>query len=188
MKKISLASLILASGLVVAACGINEEVKEDKPVENQNTQKPAYTYAVNDILDKVKAAYGSSYLPNVSMDETMVAETFNLDMSLVEDYVAEMPMIGFHPDRVLIVKAKDGKIKQVVEQLNAAREQMINDTMTYPANIEKIQSAKVVSKDNYAAFFLVGSSENMAEDPEERLKFAENEVQKAVAAFNEMFK
>lgn len=302
MKKVSLASLILASGLVVAACGtgedakseqvkdapkeeIKEEIKdekeevvvedkevidavedekeepkvEEKPVEkpttttnkNQSTQEkpaqtqptqkpstnqsgqansgnspsggnssstgnsgavvggqgssntgsgntstetkpendqPSYTFTPDSILSKVKAAYGSNYLPNMAMDKTMVAETFKLDMSLVDAFVAEQPMIGFHPDRVLIVKAKEGKVNQVVAQLEATRKQMIADAMTYPANMEKLQSTKVVHKDNYAAFFMVGSSENMAEDPEERLHFAETEVQKAVSAFYSMFK
>ena len=298
MKKVSLASLILASGLVVAACGtgesakseqvkdapkeeIKEEIKdekedvvvedkevidavedekeepkvEEKPVEkpvekpttntntntnkNQSTQEkpaqtqptqkpstnqsgqansgnsgavgggqgssntgsgntstetkpenaqPSYTFTPDSILSKVKAAYGSNYLPNMAMDKTMVAETFKLDMSLVDAFVAEQPMIGFHPDRVLIVKAKQGKVNQVVAQLEATRKQMIADAMTYPANMEKLQSTKVVHKDNYAAFFMVGSSENMSEDPEERLNFAETEVQKAVSAFYSMFK
>ena len=121
------------------------------------------------------------------LDATMVSETFNVDLSLVEDFVSEMPMIGFHPDKVLIVKAKEGKIKEVVAQLEAARKDMIANTINYPANAEKIKSIKVVSKDNYAAFFLLGSAENNSEDPEERLKFAETEVQKAVTAFNGMF-
>ena len=157
-----------------------------KPNVEQD-KKPAYTYTAQSILNKVKAAYGSSYLPNMPLDATMVSETFNVDLSLVEDFVSEMPMIGFHPDKVLIVKAKEGKIKEVVAQLEAARKDMIANTINYPANAEKIKSIKVVSKDNYAAFFLLGSSENNSEDPEERLKFAETEVQKAVAAFNGMF-
>ena len=157
-----------------------------KPNVEQD-KKPAYTYTAQSILNKVKAVYGSSYLPNMPLDATMVSETFNVDLSLVEDFVSEMPMIGFHPDKVLIVKAKEGKIKEVVAQLEAARKDMIANTINYPANAEKIKSIKVVSKDNYAAFFLLGSAENNSEDPEERLKFAETEVQKAVAAFNGMF-
>ena len=98
-------------------------------------------------------------------------------------------MIGFHPDKVLIVKAKEGKIKEVVAQLEAARKDMIENTLNYPANAEKIQAAKVVSKDNYAAFFILGTPVDMdEEDPDKRIKFAEAEVQKAVATFNGMFK
>ena len=193
MKKVSLASLILACGLIATGCGSddNKENTNDtgNNVEQSQTENAEnYDISVTAILDKVKAAFGEDYLPNMPIEEEMVKETFKLDLGLVEEYVAEMPMIGFHPDKVLIVKAKEGKIDEVVAQLEAAKTEMVENGINYPANLEKVQATKVVSKGNYAAFFMVGSSNNMSEDPEERLKFAEDEVQKAVTAFNSMFK
>ena len=194
MKKVSLASLILACGLIATGCGgdDNKETTNDTTgnnVEQSQTENAEnYDISVTAILDKVKAAFGEDYLPNMPIEEEMVKEIFKLDLGLVEEYVAEMPMIGFHPDKVLIVKAKEGKIDEVVAQLEAAKTEMVENGINYPANLEKVQSTKVVSKGNYAAFFMVGSSNNMSEDPEERLKFAEDEVQKAVTAFNSMFK
>ncbi len=192
-KKVSLASLILAFGLIATGCGDDKQENTnnsagDNVEQNQvdNTENGDIT--VVSILDKIKAAYGEEYLPNTPITEEMLQEMFKLDLGLVEDYAAEMPMIGFHPDRVIILKAKEGKVDELVAQLEAARTEMIGNGMTYPANIEKIQSAKVVSKGDYVAFLLVGSAENMSEDEEERLKFAEAEVQKAVEAFNSAFK
>lgn len=177
------------SGAVVGGQGSSNTSSGNTSTEAKpENDQPSYTFTPNNILSKVKASYGSSYLPNMAMDNTMVAETFKLDLSLVDAFAAEQPMIGFHPDRVLIVKAKEGKVNQVVAQLEATRKQMIADAVTYPSNMEKLQSTKVVHKDNYAAFFMVGSAENMAEDPQERLTFAETEVQKAVSAFYSMFK
>ena len=194
MKKVSLASLILACGLIATGCG-GDDNKENtnnptgNNVEQSQTENAEnYDISVTAILDKVKAAFGEDYLPNMPIEEEMVKETFKLDLGLVEEYVAEMPMNSFHPDKVLIVKAKEGKIDEVVAQLEATKTEMIENGTFYPANLEKVQSIKVVSKGNYAAFFMVGSSNNMSEDPEERLKFAEDEVQKAVTAFNSMFK
>lgn len=188
-KKVSLASLILACGLIATGCGDDQTENTNSSTENniEQSQTENIDISVASILDKIKAAYGEDYLPNMPIEEEMLKETFKLDLELVEEYVAEMPMIGFHPDKVLIVKAKDGKIDDVVAQLEAARTEIIENGMTYPANMEKLQSSKVVSKGNYAAFLMVGSSNNMSEDPEERLKFAEDEVQKAVTAFNSMF-
>lgn len=191
-KKVSLASLILACGIIATGCGDDNTENTNEPAENnveqtQTENKENSDINLASILEQIKAAYGEDYLPNTPLDEEMVKQTFNLDLELVEEFVAEMPMIGFHPDKVLIVKAKEGKIDDVVAQLEAARTELIENSMTYPANIEKIQSTKVVSNDNYAAFLLVGSSENMLEDEEERLKFAEDEVQKAVTAFDSMF-
>ena len=194
MKKVSLASLILACGLIATGCGgdDNKETTNDTTgnnVEQSQTENAEnYDISVTAILDKVKAAFGEDYLPNMPIEEEMVKETFKLDLGLVEEYVAEMPMNSFHPDKVLIVKAKEGKIDEVVAQLEATKTEMIENGTFYPANLEKVQSIKVVSKGDYAAFFMVGSSNNMSEDPEERLKFAEDEVQKAVTAFNSMFK
>ena len=193
MKKVSLASLILACGLIATGCGgdDNKETTNDTTgnnVEQSQTENAEnYDISVTAILDKVKAAFGEDYLPNMPIEEEMVKETFKLDLGLVEEYVAEMPMNSFHPDKVLIVKAKEGKIDEVVAQLEATKTEMIENGTFYPANLEKVQSIKVVSKGDYAAFFMVGSSNNMSEDPEERLKFAEDEVQKAVTAFNSMF-
>jgi len=191
-KKVSLASLILACGIIATGCGdgntenTNESAGNNvEQTQSENTENKDVSLA--SILEQIKAAYGENYLPNTPLDEEMVKETFKLDLELVEEFVAEMPMIGFHPDKVLIVKAKEGKIEDVVAQLEAARTELIENSMTYPANIEKIQSTKVVSNGNYAAFLLVGSSENMLEDEAERLKFAEDEVQKAVTAFDSMF-
>ena len=191
-KKVSLASLILACGIIATGCGDDKTENTNEPVDNNVEQTESEStenseISVASILDKIKAAYGEDYLPNVPLDEEMVKETFKLDLGLVEEYVAEMPMIGVHPDKVLIVKAKDGKVEDVVAQLEAARTDMIENGLHYPMNLEKVQSAKVVSKGNYAAFLLVGSANNMSDDEEERLKFAEDEVQKAVTAFNSMF-
>ena len=193
MKKVSLASLILACGLIATGCGgddnkDNANNPAENNIENQTENVEKNEISVTSILDKVKAAYGEDYLPNTPIEEEMIKETFKLDLGLVDEYAAEMPMIGFHPDKVLIVKAKEGKIDEVVAQLEAARTEMVENGLNYPANLEKVQSTKVVSKGNYAAFFMVGSANNMSEDPEERLNFAEEEVQKAVTAFNSMFK
>ena len=191
-KKVSLASLILACGIIATGCGDDKTENTNEPVDNNVEQTESESTENSEIspasiLEKIKAAYGEDYLPNVPLDEEMVKETFKLDLGLVEEYVAEMPMIGAHPDKVLIVKAKDGKVEDVVAQLEAARTDMIENGLHYPMNLEKVQSAKVVSKGNYAAFLLVGSANNMSDDEEERLKFAEDEVQKAVTAFNSMF-
>ena len=128
-----------------------------------------------------------NYLAKKAKTAPLTADELQEQKQLREEYVAEMPMIGAHPDKVLIVKAKDGKVEDVVAQLEAARTDMIENGLHYPMNLEKVQSAKVVSKGNYAAFLLVGSANNMSDDEEERLKFAEDEVQKAVTAFNSMF-
>lgn len=173
---------------MLLAAGCSNESNEENNSGKEQVEQKVYNYSAAEILEKVKAAYGEDYLPNMPLDETMVSDTYGIDMADVEDFVAEMPMISTHPDMVLIVKAKEGKIDAVVEKLEAKKKAVVEDTLVYTMNIEKMAAAKVVSKGDYAAFFVLGSSENNSEDEAERKEFAEAEVQKAVDAFNNMFK
>lgn len=187
MKKVSLAALMLASSLVVAACNDEQSTTNEEQDNATEQEAPVVDVPVETILTAIKEAFGEDYLPNMPLDETAVTEMFKLDFALVEQFVAEVPMISVHPDQVLIVKAKEGKIGDVVAQLEAARQHTIDHAITYPASLEKLQATKVVSKGDYAAYLMVGSAENMSEDPQERIDFAEAEVQKAVDAFHSAF-
>ncbi|MGB4587963.1 MAG: hypothetical protein WBI17_01850, partial [Clostridiaceae bacterium] len=61
--------------------------------------------------------------------------------------------------------------------------------MQYPMNLAKINSLKVVRQGDFVAFLLVGAiNENMDANEEDAKKFAENEVEKGVNAFNDLFK
>lgn len=143
---------------------------------------------VSDILAKIQEAYGENYLPDTEVDEAMLGQLFNLDMSLVEAYVAEMPMISNHPDRVVVIKAKEGKGSEVEEQLTAARKILVEDSFQYPANMPKVQSSQVVRNGDYVAFLLVGAiNENLDASEEDQLAFAQEETQKAVDAFESFF-
>ena len=177
MKKMG--CMVLAVLLLVAAltgCGGKDSAaQKDVPVE--------------EILQAVKDAYGEAYLPNTELDEAMLADMYGLDMSLIESFVAEMPMIGFHPDRVIIAKAVTGKGEELETAFKELQEYLIQDSFMYPANIAKTQASEVVRNGDYVAFLLVGAAnENMEASEEEQLKFAEEETQKAVDAFESCFR
>lgn len=175
MKKWMLA-LISVVMLVMVGC-----TKEDKD------QAEEFNYTAQEILDKIKADMGDSYLPNTPLDEEMVKEILGIDLSLVEEYVAEIPMISINPDKVIILKAKEGKADEILPLLEAAKTNMIENTFTYPQNAEKVQATKLVHHGDYFGLLMLGDSDNMEEDPDARLEYAEKEVQKAVDAFNSMF-
>jgi hypothetical protein len=176
MKKTILACLMAVLCLAFTACsGKNNESETVKNVP------------VSDILAAVKAAYGDDYLPNASLPEEALTETFGLDMKWVEEYAAEAPMISVHPDRVVIVKATAGNADAVEEAFQTARENAISDTMIYPMNVAKVNAAQVLRKGDYVAYFLVGAPDDTSETEEEAKKFAEEQVKKAVDAFNGCF-
>lgn len=144
--------------------------------------------SVDDILNAIKTAYGDDYLPNIEIAPDILEAEFGLTPDMYETVKAEQPMIGTHADRVVIVKATEGRASDVEAALNVAREKKINDTLQYPMNLPKINAAKVVRNGNYVCFLLVGSTNNMDSSEEEAKQFAEKEVEKAVNAFNDLFK
>jgi len=96
--------VVLTLGGVLGACTGKSAQTEQKDVP------------VEEILQAIKDAYGEGYLPNAPLDETMLEEMYDIDMELVDTFVAEMPMIGFHPDRVIVAKAVEGKGTELEEE------------------------------------------------------------------------
>lgn len=185
MKKIFLiCSMCLLVLSFTAGCG----QPSDSTASNGSSPSEAVDVSIDDILSAVKEAYGDSYLPDTEMPEEMLAAEFPIDSSLVEEMKAECSMVSFHPDRVVIVKAKAGKGGVVKKLLEQVKEDKIENEVQYPANLAKVMSAQVVQQGDYAAFLLVGAvDENMDASQEEAVKFAQKEVQKAVDAFYLMF-
>ncbi len=189
MKKITaLFVALLMISIVFAGCTTTSttEATTTEATTQATTETPK-DYTVDEILDAIKEAYGESYLPNMEIDETMLTDTFGIDMSKVEDVAAEMPMIGFHPDRVIVIKAVSGEGEAIEEELNAAKETLINESLQYPANLAKVNATKVIRHGDYVCFLLVGAPDDVSETEEDAAKFAEDEVSKAVDAVNALF-
>lgn len=145
--------------------------------------------AVERIFDKIKTAYGEDYLPDTEIDTEHLKEEFKLDKELIEDQKGELPAIGFRPDRLLVVKAKEGKGEEVEKQLNEVRQEKINDSMMYPVNAAKINAAKVVRRGDYVAFILLGATDENVDAPEkQQAEFAAAQTQRGVDAFEEAFR
>lgn len=154
---------------------------------NKNTNNTDVT--VDDILNAIKTAYGENYLPNMEIDAQTLETEFGLTSDMYESVKAELPMIGTHADRVVIVKAAEGKADDVEAAFNTARENKVNDTLQYPMNLPKINATKIVRNGDFICFLMVGAiNENMDATEEEAKKFAESEIEKGVNAFNELFK
>ena len=141
-----------------------------------------------EILNAIKEVYGADYVPNMPID----GETLNMLLNITSDqyvsFAAEMPMISAHVDTVIIIEAADGQADAIEEALNAYRQAKVDDTMQYPSNVARVNASKVVRKDNFVAFLMVGKiNENMDATEAEAAEYEEAEVQKAVDAFNAAF-
>ena len=144
---------------------------------------------VDNIIEAIRAAYGENYLPNMEIFPELLETEFGLTSDMYEEIIAEQPMISVHADRVVVVKAGKGRADDVEAALIAAKENKIKDTLQYPMNLPKISATKVVRNGDFVCFLLVGAVNDNQDATEEELKqFAEEEVQKGVNAFNDLFK
>ena len=172
-------SIGLAFGLLILITGLFTGCK-GSPAQKEPP--------VEDILKAVQEAYGEDYLPDTDLDEEMLSQIMGVNTDLIDSFAAQMPMISVHPDRVIIAKAAEGKGDELEEELLKVRTRLQEEELIYPINIAKTQACKVVQKGDYAALFLVGAVDDREDaTEEEQLSFAEEEVQKAVDAFEGCF-
>lgn len=174
MKKKLFSILLVAIMIVTAGCG-----NKDK-----NAGESVNQVALEEIHTKVKEAYGEDYIPSMPLDDTMLKETYGIDPEWCEEIIAEGPMISAHIDTFIAVKAKEGKVTDIQNALNAYHDVLKQDTLQYPSNLVKIQAAKIVSYGDYVFFLMLGMIPMDIEEQGEDaiLKAYEAENQKAIDA------
>lgn len=124
------------------ACGKKTEVKPE--VE------------LGEVADAVKQAYGEEYLADTDVDSEFLASTYGVTDDMYEDYIAQIPMINVNIDTFIAVKCKEGKQQDVVEALKKYQEYIKNDALQYPTNAVKVQASRIIEKDGYVFFVMLG--------------------------------
>lgn len=173
--------------------GTSAPEESGKPEEGTGTVQeegnPADDITAAAIANVIKTAYGENYLPDTQMDGERISTLLGISAEDCADIYAESPMIGTHPDTLIIVKPAEGKFEEVKSKLEAYREKLINDTMQYPMNLAKINASKVITGGDYVAFILLGAlNENEDASEEEQAQFAEAQEKIGVDAFSSCFK
>ena len=175
MKRMITLLMALLTVFSLAACGAKEET-------------PAKSYTAQEIFDAIKTAYGENFIPDADMVEEEYTETYGLNMDDVAEIKAQMAMISFHPDRIVVIKAKEGKGEAVEAALNAARDNLIQNGMWYPANLAKVNASQVLRSGDHVVFMMLGAAdENVEASEEEAAAFAKEQMQIGVDAFNKLF-
>ena len=145
------------------------------------------TLSAKGLRDAVAKAYGDNYLPDQAMVAEMIESEFGLTKDMYDEVVAEAPLIGFHPDRLVIVKPKKGKEADVKRALEDALLVMKEQQMQYPVNVAKVNAGKVLEKDGYYCFMILGETDDTSENDDDAAKFAEEQINIGVKAFNDYF-
>ena len=165
MKKFTqnkqLTAVIMAASLALASLTGCSSPSAGKEPTSQETEA-AVSVSLDDVLNKVKEAYGEDYIPSTAMDEQMLNDIIGLSPELYESYVAEMPMISTFVETFIGVKAKEGQGDGVEKALTEYRDRLVNDTMQYPMNVSKIQASQVVRHGDYVFFVMLGGPDDAA--------------------------
>ena len=172
IKKMLTFALSICMIFAISACGSSEEDVD------LNT---------DGILESIREVYGEQYLCDTAIPEDILTGVFKINMDDVEQISTEMPVIGFHPDKVVIVKAKEGKVDLIEQGFMEAQTYYKNEAAMYPANIAKVNASQIIKQGDYIMFLLVGAPDDGTLTEEDALVFAKDETQKAVDAVNALF-
>ena len=180
MKKFVLIVLSLALVLSLAACGANSNKNNNG---NTNT-----TATPAEIEQKIADAVGKdNYLCDTDIDKDWLQNSFQLDMSKVESYVAKQNSIGsVNPDTVVILKTKNGYASDAVKTLNTYFAQVVSYIRQYPFGTAKVLNARLYQSGDYVLYIIAGASYD-GEDSEAENKLAVSEYAKIDEAVKGIF-
>ena len=209
MKKyryiISAVAAVAAASVILSACtsgkesnassaapGLSTSAQESAgsssgDISGSESNDKNSTLSAKGLRDAVAKAYGENYLPDQAMDSEMIESEFGLTKDMYDEVVAEAPLIGFHPDRLVIVKPKKGKEANVKRALEDALLVMKEQQMQYPVNVAKVNAGKVLEKDGYYCFMILGETDDTSENDDDAAKFAEKQINIGVKAFDNYF-
>lgn len=207
MKKykyiISVIATATAIAAVFSACTSNKDesgvssVTPGLSTSSENTEKTSGNTVGDDdknseksaqgLRDAIAKAYGDNYLPDQTLDTDTLESEFGLKKDMYDEVIAEAPVIGFHPDRLVIVKAKSGKESDVKRALEDTLLVMKEQQMQYPVNVAKVNAGRVLEKDGYYCFMILGDTDDTSENDDDAAKFAEEQINIGVKAFNDYF-
>ena len=144
---------------------------------------------LDDILTAIQDAYGEYYLAGGEMPLEFIEMEFGITEDMYDDIRGEMALITVFNDRLLLVKAKEGKADDVQKALDDALERKINDGMQYPMNLPKSKGAIISRNGNYFAFIMLGQNGEFGDSTsDEALNFAKEQSQIGADVFDSFFK
>lgn len=135
------------------------------------------------LAEKVVSAYADNYLPDTDMPKELIEGEFGLTEDMYTDIYAQLPAVGFHPDRLVIVKPASGKEQEVKTALVQALTRLKEQSFQYPQNIAKVNAAEILTRDGYYCFMLLGAPDEQSETEEQQAKFAEEQMKIGIDAF-----
>lgn len=181
-----------AVGEVVETIGdkteeITETVVEPEPGPAP-TDPESKTVSLTNIFENLKDAFGENFLAGMELDEETFNSVIGLDSTMYTDFIAYQAPMSAHIDRIFVVKAND--VNAVKTKFDEYRTSLINDTMQYPSNLEKIAGSVVEVRGDYVFFYILGGYPANVEDtekPEIMKDFVKEANSKVETVLNSLF-
>lgn len=145
--------------------------------QEETAQEDSETVDLDEVLEEVKGAYGSDYLPDTAIDGTTLEQNFGIDSGLYQEFAGEMCTGGTHEDVFLAVRAAEGETETVEQLLNAYRDSQMGEAAQNPSLSAKYEASQVVSYGNDVYFVMLGAKDDGTEDEERLAAFYENQTQ-----------
>ena len=191
IKKIALILLSLVMAFSIASCGKatdNNNATDNKKTDDNGKGNTTVTATPAEIEQKIADAIGKdNYLCDTDIDKDWLQNSYQLDMSKVDSYVAKQNSISsVNPDTVIILKVKDGYADEAVKALNTSFAQMVDYIRQYPFGTAKVLNARIYQSGNYVMYILAGASYD-GEDSEAENKLAVSEYAKIDEAIKNIF-
>ena len=185
IKKIALILLSLVMAFSIVACG---KATDNKKTDDNGKGNTTVTATPAEIEQKIADAIGKdNYLCDTDIDKDGLQNSFQLDMSKVDSYVAKQNSISsVNPDTVIILKVKDGYADEAVKALNTSFAQVVDYIRQYPFGTAKVLNARIYQSGNYVMYILAGASYD-GDDSEAEAKLATSEYAKIDEAVKSVF-
>lgn len=171
MKKLIL--IVVASLLFLTGCNTSASVIDSEKMD--------------EVVNAIKEAYGDDYGPEVEIEAEMIKDVYQIDTDNLEYFIVEGPMMSLSTDMMFALLAKDGKVDDVVADVEAYQDYLINESFQYPMNMARVKASQIVVKGNAVFFLVLGAFDERTEvSEEEALEFAQEQVSIGVDAIESL--
>lgn len=157
MKKLIALMMVLAlTATMFAGCAKKPAETTEAPTTEAPTEAMDPTETLNKIHEDVKAIFGEEYIPSYAFTEDDMKNSFGIDPTWMEAFIAEGPMISAQVDMFVAIKANPEHTAEVEAAMNEYQRYLKEESFQYPMNVPKVNASKVAVYGDYVFFTMLG--------------------------------
>ncbi len=163
------------------------EYSVDIELSESNPEAETNDISTADIAAAIKEMLGEQYRPSMPLDNEFLEMTYGVKPEWIDNFFAEIPMISFHIDTFIAIKAAEGQADNVETALNDYLKYTLENSLQYPSNVPKLNASRVYRLGDYVFYILLGAVPDEFMDNEEgAFDFCVETNQNVVNKINEL--